>query len=243
MPDAFCKFEKDNDGVLRLPVADVTIALGDQLKMVAGVVTPVTSVNDFDVFVGVAAERRTSGDGTTTMLVLLGGDGKVFRVGLSSATTWVVGQGFKWAASGSFTKADDKTMAIAVETVTTSTGHALVKFRMTGDLAASLAGITNDVAPTELTIAGGIVTRTRAFHTIDTQADAAADDLDTISGGTIGDRIVIIAENGARDVVVKNGTGNIVAPADRTLDNAGDTWSGIFDGTNWLETGFVNNGA
>ena len=47
--------------------------------------------------------------------------------------------------------------------------------------------IWNLGTPTELTIAGGIITRTRSNHTVDTQADAATDDLDTISGGVEGD--------------------------------------------------------
>ena len=95
--------------------------------------------------------------------------------------------------------------------------------------------------PTELTIAGGIITRTRSNHTVDTQADAATDDLDTINGGVEGDILLLRAANDARSIVIKDGTGNILMPADMTLDNTEDIELLYFDGTNWLEiTGSSN---
>jgi hypothetical protein len=95
--------------------------------------------------------------------------------------------------------------------------------------------------PTELTIAAGVITRTRSNHTVDTQGDAATDDLDTILGGVEGDILLLRAANSARDVVIKDGTGNILMPADMTLDNAADIELLYFDGTNWLEiTGSSN---
>ena len=63
-------------------------------------------------------------------------------------------------------------------------------------------------ASTELTLASGAVTVTQTFHRIDTEADAASDDLDTISGGVDGQFLVLRAENTAREVVVTN-SGNI----------------------------------
>ena len=97
--------------------------------------------------------------------------------------------------------------------------------------------------PSELTISSGSVTKTASFHTIDTESDAATDDLDTISGGTTGDIIILKAADSARTVVVKNGTGNIVLPSDFDLDNANDTIVLIYDGTNWLALASSNNGA
>lgn len=63
-------------------------------------------------------------------------------------------------------------------------------------------------ASTELTIASGAVTVTQTFHRIDTEADAASDDLATINGGTDGQFLVIRAENAGREVVVTT-AGNI----------------------------------
>jgi hypothetical protein len=62
--------------------------------------------------------------------------------------------------------------------------------------------------PTELTINTGAITISQGFHTVDTESDAASDDLVTINGGTIGDVIVISAANDAREVKVGR-TGNI----------------------------------
>ncbi len=67
---------------------------------------------------------------------------------------------------------------------------------------------------TELTIASGAVTATQTTHRIDTQADAAADNLDTISFAAVsGDefQLVLMLENSARIVTITE-AGNIVTP-------------------------------
>jgi hypothetical protein len=94
---------------------------------------------------------------------------------------------------------------------------------------------------TELTIAAGVITRVKGYHTVDTQADAASDDLDTINGGVEGDILVLRAANSARTIVLKDGTGNLLLPADMSLDDVADVEVLIFDGANWLEiTGSSN---
>lgn len=98
-------------------------------------------------------------------------------------------------------------------------------------------------AGSELTIASGAVTCTGSYHTVDTESDGASDDLDTISGGVAGQILVIQANNAARTVVVKDGTGNIKCGGDRTLDNSEDTMVLISDGTSWYELAFAGNGA
>lgn len=60
---------------------------------------------------------------------------------------------------------------------------------------------------TELTIDSGEVTRTHNFHLIDTEGDAASDDLVLITGGAVGDWLIILPANAARTVVVKHGVG------------------------------------
>ncbi len=72
----------------------------------------------------------------------------------------------------------------------------------------------------ELTIATGEITATGSNHTIDTEGDAASDDLDTINGGVDGMRLSISCANASRAIVVKNGTGNIInLGGDITLAN------------------------
>ena len=99
--------------------------------------------------------------------------------------------------------------------------------------------------PTELTIASGAVTVTQGLHTIDTEGGAGTDDLDTITiaGGT-GDVLFLYPANGARTVVVKHNTGNVLCAGDSdiTLDDAHDFALGLYDGSNWMMAGFTSAG-
>jgi len=88
-------------------------------------------------------------------------------------------------------------------------------------------------AASELTISGGVVTKTQSYHTIDTESDGATDDLDTINGGAAGDILIFSPNHTDRTVVVKTGTGNILCDADITLDTSTEYVVLIFDGTNW----------
>jgi hypothetical protein len=104
-------------------------------------------------------------------------------------------------------------------------------------------GNVNLTAATELTIAEGVVTSTKSYHTIDTADNAASDELDSIGGGTTGDVIIIRAESDARTVIVKDATGNIRSSGDRTLDSDQDTMTLLFNGAVWLEVAFTDNGS
>ncbi len=75
----------------------------------------------------------------------------------------------------------------------------------------------------ELTIATGSVTPNRSHHTIDTQADASTDDLDTIATGSVDDGCLLIlsANHTDRTIVCKHGTGNLLLSddSDYSLDD------------------------
>lgn len=86
-------------------------------------------------------------------------------------------------------------------------------------------------APAELTIAVGVVTKTKAYHTIDTEGDIASDDLDTINGGNDGDIIFLQAKHDARTVIIKDGTGNIHCGGDIYLDDAHKLVELMYDAT------------
>lgn len=77
--------------------------------------------------------------------------------------------------------------------------------------AADLETIPNYSAQSELTVATGAITPTKASHTVDTEADDPTDDLDTVTltNFNAGDVIELTVENASRVVTVKNGTGNI----------------------------------
>lgn len=85
----------------------------------------------------------------------------------------------------------------------------------------------------ELTIASGSITPTKLFHNVDTEANAASDDLDTIVTTylNIGDVITLVANNTARTVVLKTGTGNITLPKDISLDSTNDSIQLLWNGT------------
>ena len=75
----------------------------------------------------------------------------------------------------------------------------------------------------EVTIAAGAITVDRSFHKVDTEANAATDDLETILGGETGARLVLKAAHSARTVVLKDGVGNLaLAGADFELDHEND---------------------
>jgi hypothetical protein len=104
-------------------------------------------------------------------------------------------------------------------------------------------GGTNDV-----TIASGVITcpTTRSpvlvFNT-ETEAAAASDDLDTISGGSDGQLAVVKAISGSHTVVCKDGTGNLNLAGDFSLDNTQDMLTLVFHNDTWRELSRSDNGA
>jgi hypothetical protein len=94
-----------------------------------------------------------------------------------------------------------------------------------------------------VTIATGAITVLADWHWVDTEGAAATDDLDTINGGYEGRRIVLYAANNARDVVVKDGTGNLRLAGDFTLTHADDSIELIFRSSVWVEIGRSDNTA
>lgn len=101
-------------------------------------------------------------------------------------------------------------------------------------------------ASTELTIATGAVSAgAKTFYTIDTEADASSDDLDTINGGATGEMLIIRANNAGRSVVVTT-AGNIVTPdgSSITLDETYKILWLIYDGdlSKWVVFGGTGSG-
>lgn len=91
----------------------------------------------------------------------------------------------------------------------------------------------------ELTISSGAITVTNSVHTVDTESDAGTDDLNTISGGSAGDVILLSRANAARAVVLKHNVGNIKTPSgtDHELTALGFVVL-KHDGSNWqLQSG------
>jgi hypothetical protein len=131
----------------------------------------------------------------------------------------------------------DEITAIETELGTDVAGSATdLKTRLIQSLAAD--GDLEFASATELTIATGAITITQNWHTIDTQADAASDELDTINGGAEGKVLFLRPDHTDRSVVIKHNTGNILifGNADLTLDDSHDLALLIYDAglTKWL---------
>lgn len=67
------------------------------------------------------------------------------------------------------------------------------------DLEVRLLNFTDS---TELTISSGIIAVTQVLHTVDTEADAATDQLDHATGGAVGDYLVLMAADLNRKVFI-----------------------------------------
>lgn len=90
---------------------------------------------------------------------------------------------------------------------------------------------------TEYTIASGVITiadaRSPALITIDTEADAASDTLDTITGGYEGQVLICQSADNARDVIFSDTTGNLQIGSNFTSLTTSDKLSLIKNGSNW----------
>ncbi len=86
-------------------------------------------------------------------------------------------------------------------------------------------------------IAAGVITVTQSRVCVDTEASGPTDDLDTINGGKVGAILVLDSNDSARNVVVKDGTGNInLAGSDFTLETTRDRLVlSTNNGTTWFE--------
>ena len=95
------------------------------------------------------------------------------------------------------------------------------------------------ILPVATTIAGGVIDATSSNLAVDTQAGDPSDDLDTITGTTAGQFLVLTLTNAAHNVVVKHGTGNIYCPfkMDITLDAAHDRVMLYSNGSNLYAIG------
>jgi hypothetical protein len=79
------------------------------------------------------------------------------------------------------------------------------------------------------------------FIIVNTEASAATDDLDTINGGMIGDLIILQTISDARDITLKDGTGNLRLAGDFTLNTRDDSIALLWTGSFWMEVSRSNN--
>ena len=98
-------------------------------------------------------------------------------------------------------------------------------------------------AATELTISSGEITVTQSSHTVDTEGDAASDDLDTINGASADMILILRAAHTDRTVVLKDNTGNLFLNGDFSLTHTHDTIMLLGRANSWLELSRSDNTA
>jgi len=104
-------------------------------------------------------------------------------------------------------------------------------------------------AAVELTISGGVVTKTKAYHTITVEGGigAGADQLDTCEGGSEGDILILKATTtgGADTVTIADGVGAdafiLEGGVNFAMDHVDDRIMFIHNGTEWVELSRSNN--
>ncbi|MFH1952591.1 MAG: hypothetical protein ABIL06_13340 [Pseudomonadota bacterium] len=98
----------------------------------------------------------------------------------------------------------------------------------------------------ELTISGGIAVKTGAAGKnllVDTEGDAATDNLDNITGYDAGDEVRVSPASSARTIVVKNSATMALQGVDFTMDNADDLIVLLNKGSDtWKEVTRASNG-
>jgi hypothetical protein len=111
------------------------------------------------------------------------------------------------------------------------------------DTTAVASSVISLGTPTELTISGGEITPTSNYHYVDTEGDAATDDLDTINttGLSEGTLLVLRPESGSRDVVCKDNTGNLQLAGDFTMSTTYDSITLILEDGDWVELSRSDN--
>jgi hypothetical protein len=152
----------------------------------------------------------------------------------------------KIAYSDVVTTVNKTTLGLA----TTTTDNAISRYDGTGGNTQNSTAILDDNGrittaifstgnSSVLTISSDAVTATKSYHEIDTEGGAASDNLATINGGSTGDFLIIQSVDGARDVVVKHATGNILlsGSADFTLGSSNNRLFLHHRGGFWFELG------
>lgn len=93
--------------------------------------------------------------------------------------------------------------------------------------------------PNTATISSGAITYTGAYMVVDTEGGASSDTLDTISGGTTGDRLLLRGATSGRNIIISDNTGNIQTNNNTnfTLEPTHlDSAEFFYDGSNWIQT-------
>ena len=130
--------------------------------------------------------------------------------------------------------ANDFTVANQAGTIAIAVPQNTINVEARGNL--DVTGLFGLGARQSVTIASGAITATSSIIRIDTQGAASTDNLDTINGSAAGRIIIVHTTSSARDVVLKNGTGNLaLIGGDVTLGTSTERLLLLSDGSNWIQ--------
>ena len=130
--------------------------------------------------------------------------------------------------------ANDFTVANQAGTIAIAVPQSTINVEARGNL--DVTGLFGLGARQSVTIASGAITATSSIIRIDTQGAASTDNLDTINGSAAGRIIIVHTTSSARDVVLKNGTGNLaLAGGDVTLGSSTQRLMLMSDGSSWIQ--------
>ena len=130
--------------------------------------------------------------------------------------------------------ANDFTVANQAGTIAIAVPQSTINVEARGNL--DVSGLFGLGARQSVTIASGAITATSSIIRIDTQGAASTDNLDTINGSAAGRIIIVHTTSSARDVVLKNGTGNLaLAGGDVTLGSSTQRLMLMSDGSSWIQ--------
>jgi len=102
-------------------------------------------------------------------------------------------------------------------------------------------GITTLGSFSELTIASGGITVTSSIHSVDTEGDAASDNLNTINGGSTGSILILSSADSSRDVTLKDDSDNLKLNGDCVLGSWTSTITLVKNGSVWRELSRSSN--
>jgi len=99
----------------------------------------------------------------------------------------------------------------------------------------------------EATLVTGVMTQVQSLHSVDTESDAASDDLDTITPLVDMNFMLLKLEDSARVVTLKHGTGNLLLPNDADVVMKENVlYLLVYNGADWnlmLDPASINTGA
>ncbi len=146
------------------------------------------------------------------------GDGETCYYIIDDGENWEVGLGTVTSGSPD-TLSRDTILESSNSDAAVNWGAGTRNVRVTIPAAGLLAEHKQNAFRTagELTISSGEVTATGSNHNIDTESDAASDDLDTINGGRDGALLIVRATHADRTVTIKHNTGNILTQDDNDI--------------------------